>query len=69
MEEVYEILRGKVVEGFEDEEQDLKRNAIFNGKPVKMLLDRGYRTFGRGSGNDVSSRVFDRLEFIDRFCR
>lgn len=46
MEKFCEILRGKVIEDFEGEEQDFVWNVIFIGEPVKMLHDRSYITEG-----------------------
>lgn len=60
-----EILRGEVIEDFEDDEQDLVRNAIFIGDPLKILQDRGYMMGGRSSGDHGSGRVWGQLEFKD----
>ena len=36
MEELGEILRGKIVDGLEREKQDLVNDAIFDGEPMKF---------------------------------
>lgn len=66
VEESCKIQRDDVVKGFEGEEQDFLRNAIFNGEPLK---DMSYMTGGRGSGEGASSKVLDQLEFMDGFSR
>jgi len=37
LEEVRQIWRGEVVDGLECMEEDLKVNAVFDGKPVYLL--------------------------------
>ncbi|KAK0149660.1 High affinity immunoglobulin epsilon receptor subunit gamma [Merluccius polli] len=48
MEELGEILRGKIVDSFEYKE-DLVNDAVFEGEPMKLLQDRCYVADGGGS--------------------
>ena len=41
MEEVTDVGWGEAMQGLEDQGQDLKGNAVLNGKPVKLMEDRG----------------------------
>lgn len=59
MEELSEILRGKIIDSFKCKEENLINDVIFGGKPIKLLQDRCYVTDGRGSGNDTGSRVLN----------
>ena len=64
MEELGEILRGKIVDGLESEKQDLVNDAIFDGEPMKLLQDRCYVTDGVFFSNDTGCRVLYQLSFM-----
>lgn len=55
MEEVRQIRRGEVMNGFECCQQDLKVNAEFDREPVELLKNRCDMVDGRRSGDDTGS--------------
>ena len=69
MEEIGEIQRGEVINGFESEEKDFVGDTDFDGEPVELLQDRCYMTDGGGSSNYTCGRVLDQLKFMDGFVR
>ena len=50
MKEITDVGWGKVMQCLEDQGQDLKGNAMFNGKPVKPMKDRGDMVIFLGVG-------------------
>ena len=69
MEEVGQIGRCKVVEGFESMEEDFEIYTEFNREPVELLQDRGDVMEGGGSGDDAGGSVLDQLELMEGFLR
>ena len=65
MEEVREIGRGQVMEGFKGHEQHFKLYPVFDWEPVEILEDRGDVISVAGMGEQTSSRVLDVLEFSE----
>ena len=61
MEQVSEVGRGLVMEGFVCEEEDFKLNTLWNWEPVEVLEDRSDVMTGRGVGKQTCNRVLDVL--------
>lgn len=64
VEQVTEIGRGLVMEGFVSEKKDFELNSLWDREPVEVPDDRGDVVTGAGVGEQTSSRVLDVLEFI-----
>ena len=58
VEQVSEVGRGLVMEGFVWEEEDFELNLLWGREPVEVLEDRGNVVTGAGVGEQTSSRVF-----------
>ena len=69
VEEVGQIGRCEVMEGFESMEEDFEINTEFNREPVELLQDRGDVMEGGGSGDDAGGSVLDQLELMEGFLR
>ena len=48
-------------------EEDFEVNAVFDGKPMELVKNRGDVTDGRGSGDDTGSSILDQLELMEEF--
>jgi len=55
------------VDGLECMEEDLKGIAVFDGKPVELLWNRGDVIDGRGFDHDAGSSVLDQFELMEEF--
>lgn len=53
------------MDGLKGDEQNLGIDAVFAREPMKLLLDRSYVINSGGSGDDVSSRVLDQVQFME----
>ncbi len=67
VEEVSEVRRGRVVEGFVSEKQYFKMDAVKDREPVEILKDRDDMVTGAGVGKEEYSRVLDIVKFIVDF--
>ena len=64
VEQVSEVGRGLVMEGFVCEEEDFELNALWDREPVEVLEDGGNVFTGAGVGEQTSSTVLNVLELI-----
>ena len=61
MEQVSEVGRGLVMEGFVCEEEDFKLNTLWDWEPVEVLKNRSNVITGGGVGKQMCSGVLDVL--------
>ena len=61
MEQVSEVGRGLVMEGFVCEEEDFELNTLWNWEPVEALEDRSDVIMGAGVGEQTCRGVLDVL--------
>lgn len=65
LQEVGEVGRGQVMEGFVGEEEELVLDAVLNREPVELLEDGGDVFSGAGVGEEAGSRVLNVLQFLE----
>ena len=58
---------GKVVQGFEGEQEYFEGDAVTDGEPVESVEDRSDVAVGGGFGDDPGCSILDKLQFMEGF--
>ena len=67
MEEIGDVGGGKVVQGFEGEQEYFEGDAVTDGEPVESVEDRSDVAGGGGFGDDPGCSILDKLQFMEGF--
>ena len=65
VEQVCEVGRGLVMEGFVGEKEELEVVLMWDREPVQVLQNRADVFVGAGVGEDMGSRVLNVLKFVE----